>query len=824
MITFNSSMTGNQQPFDGKALNERLDVTFALQAAQLGIWELDPITKLVNWDDRCRELFGLAKDNLLPYEQAIHHIHPDDVDRVDQAVKWAMNPQSGGLYDLTYRTIGADDGLLRWVHFTGRGYFNEAGEVLRFAGIAQDVTRDAQTRQLEASEKRFRSLIEEAPIATCLFVGRELKIAVANQPMLSFWGKSPEVVGKPLIEAVPELIGQPFLSILDEVFTTGTTYEAKNARADLEVDGVMGTYYFDYTYKSLRNEAGQVYAIMALAVDVTQQVVARKALEESELFSRSVFYNSPVAKVVFTGQDMVIRTINENMLQMLGRDQSIIGQPFMEAMPELVPTPLLDRLRHVFTTGETFYQPEEKITLIRYGQSHVGYYNYIYKALHNSAGVIYGIMVTATEVTDQVLARQKIEEARESLRGAIELAQLGTWSLDMPTGLIEYSPRLRAWHGLEPEEVITREGAYRFVRKTDWPRVREAIAQAAQPGSDGLYDVEYTIEANRTGPERILHAQGKAYFNEQGQAYKVGGTVQDITVQKQLQLALEQQVQERTEELAAANEELAAINEELVSSNEKLETINEDLSESNQLLSRSNLNLEQFAYVASHDLQEPLRKVQQFGDLLKNQYKDQLGEGVDYLERMQVATRRMSTLIRDLLTFSRISTQRDTTKPVVLNQVVNSVLMDLELIIGETAAKVQIDPLPTIQGDALQLGQLFQNLISNALKFRRADIAPQIQVHYQTLTAAELPEMAKPTRMAAYFHRIDVSDNGLGFEQKHAERIFQVFQRLHGRNQYAGTGIGLAICEKVTANHGGAITASSQPGQGATFSVYLPVA
>jgi light-regulated signal transduction histidine kinase (bacteriophytochrome) len=284
-------------------------------------------------------------------------------------------------------------------------------------------------------------------------------------------------------------------------------------------------------------------------------------------------------------------------------------------------------------------------------------------------------------------------------------------------------------------------------------------------------------------------------FDATGKAVRLNGTAQDITRQRELQLALENEVQQRTRQLQASIHDLQ----------------------------RSNQNLQQFAYVASHDLQEPLRKIQSFSNLLQSQYGDQLGEGTEYLARMQTAASRMSTLIKDLLSFSRISTQQETTHPVSLIDVVEAALSTLEVVISETGAQVVVEPLPTILGDVSQLGQLFQNLLSNALKFRRPDLPARIQVRSQRIAATALPSSVKPTRSAPFYHRIDVSDNGIGFDEKYVTRIFQVFQRLHGRSQFAGTGIGLAICEKVAANHGGAITAISQPGQGATFQVYLPL-
>ena len=571
-------MTDQDKPSDSqKSLTERVDVNFALQAAGLGVWELDSTTNQVQWDERCGELFGIKQGHQFAYQDTLHYIHPEDVVLVNQILQQAMKPESGGNYEATYRTIG-EKGQTRWIRSTGRSYFDQTGQLVRFAGVAQDVSQEVTSRQQQqADEARFRSLVEEAPVSTCLFVGPELRIEVVNEVMLGYWGRDKSVIGKPLIEALPELKGQPHIQILEEVYRTGKTYEARQVRADLMSKGELRTYYFDLVHKPLRNADGQVYGIMDMSMDVTEQVLARQKLEASEAD---------------------------------------------------------------------------------------------YRALSE---------------------------------------------------------------------------------------------------------------------------------------------------------ALDLQVQERTEELVRTNEELAATNEELTSFNEEYAAINEELEEANALLNRSNENLQKFAYVASHDLQEPLRKVQQFGDILKNQYRDQLGEGVTYLDRMQAAASRLSMLIKDLLSYSRLASQRDTQQPVSLARVVAVVLSDLELAISETGAQVEVGVLPMVMGDAVQLGQLFQNLLSNALKFHQPGKAPRIHITVHTVIAQDLPPSVNPTRASPAYHRIDVADNGVGFDEKYLDRIFEVFQRLHGKSEFAGTGIGLAICEKVVTNHGGAITASSQPGQGATFIVYFPV-
>ena len=253
----------------------------------------------------------------------------------------------------------------------------------------------------------------------------------------------------------------------------------------------------------------------------------------------------------------------------------------------------------------------------------------------------------------------------------------------------------------------------------------------------------------------------------------------------------------------------------------------QQLKQANADLLRSNDSLQQFASVASHDLQEPLRKVQAFGDLLKSQYGDQLGEGMAYLDRMQAAASRMSMLIKDLLSFARLSTHPETKGKVTLAAVIQTVVADLDLVIAETGAQVTVNDLPTVEGDRSQLEQLFQNLLSNGLKFRQMDqagvpVTPQLQIIAHSVPYTDLPPSVKPTQKTAFYYRIDVSDNGIGFDEKYLDRIFQVFQRLHTKNKFSGTGIGLAICQKVAENHGGVITARSQPGKGSTFSVYLP--
>lgn len=231
-------------------------------------------------------------------------------------------------------------------------------------------------------------------------------------------------------------------------------------------------------------------------------------------------------------------------------------------------------------------------------------------------------------------------------------------------------------------------------------------------------------------------------------------------------------------------------------------------------LQKSNAELEQFAYVASHDLQEPLRKIRMFNDKLQEILKDVLDERTrDYLKRMNNAAIRMEKLITDLLTYSRVTTHAKPYQPVNLNETIKEVLADLEVCISDSKAQIVADDLPVIDADPVQMRQLFQNLIGNAIKYRRPGVPPVIRIESRTVTSIGEPD----------YYRIDVIDNGIGFDNAYAQRIFGLFQRLHGRDQYEGTGLGLAISKKIVLEHGGAITASGKPDEGATITLRFPV-
>ena len=575
-------------------------------------------------------------------------------------------------------------------------------------------------QQVLTSQQQLLALFEESPVAIATLSKDGLTFRMANSFYCQLVGRTAgDILDKPLLKALPELAGQGFDLLLEEVLRTGVPYTASEAAVNLIRQNRMETIYVDLTYQPRLDPDGSISGIFVVAVDVTRQVRSRRVVESGE--TRKTFLLA-----------------------------------------------LSDRLRVLNDPDRIQY--EAACLLGEYLQAdRVGY--------AEDQGNGRDIVVTKNYVNNV-----------SSLEGSYVYADYGeTLLADFLAGHTVVRPDIPADPSLTPDE----KEAHRLLElgaTINKPLLREGNLAAVmfihftKPhrwSAEELALLEETAERTWSAVER---ARVDMAIRQREEQYRL------------LVRELDERVQQRTDELLQLNQDLK----------------------------RSNENLQQFAYIASHDLQEPLRKIQSFGDVLKEQYQTSLGDGIMYLDRMQQSAGRMSTLIKDLLNYSRISTGQELRELVSLPVILDTVLSDLELVIRDTGAVVRIDPLPAIRGDASQLRQLFQNLLTNALKFRVTDVAPVIYVRTEVISADVIREPIFPTRPATFYYRIEVIDNGIGFDDRHVNRIFQLFQRLHGRNEYSGTGIGLAICEKVVANHGGAITASSQPGHGAVFRIYLP--
>ena len=318
-----------------------------------------------------------------------------------------------------------------------------------------------------------------------------------------------------------------------------------------------------------------------------------------------------------------------------------------------------------------------------------------------------------------------------------------------------------------------------FTHPNDKERVDNAMKILSETGNDLNIEFKITTAKNKI---KIIHSLARIIKNKDGRKLKITGSVRDVTEQRRIEEDLKNKVEE---------------------------------------LNHSNQDLEEFAYIASHDLQEPLRKITTYSDRLSEKYKNILtGDGLMYLSRMTASADNMRKLINDLLDFSRISKKDQLYEQVNLNVILQQVKNDLELIIEETGTVISSDSLPTVEAIPSQMKQLFSNIIGNAIKFRKPAISPLITIETNILIEKEKQRLELVNNKNYY--QIAISDNGIGFEEEYNSRIFQVFQRLHGKSEYPGSGIGLAICKKILEHHHGAIYAKSTPDLGAGFFLILP--
>ncbi len=453
-----------------------------------------------------------------------------------------------------------------------------------------------------------------------------------------------------------------------------------------------------------------------------------------------------------------------------GKHPLALGQRGMECWPEIweLIYPLILQVR---MTGNATWSEDQLVPIYRNGSIEDVYWTFGYSPITGETEKVEGVLVVCTETTEKVINLRHLADSKKELEFAIEAAELGTWDLNPLTNHFTANTRLKGWFGLQPWEEIPLQFALDAMAEKDRKRVALAIKYALNHDSGGLYDIEYTIIHPHTKKERIVRAKGKAFFNEEGIAYRFNGTLQDITEQKNTEAiqwsAIEEVVTERTKALAEANSNLQ----------------------------RSNAELGQFAYIASHDLQEPLRKVSTFSEMLEHSLGKIDERSRSYLDKINASTARMLKLIRDVLAYSQLSKENEAFERVSLQQVINGIKSDFDLLIDQKKAKINYLHLPTIEAIPLQMSQLFGNLVSNALKFSKPETPPEIRINATVLSGEEAGWYPFLNRNLVYY-RIEFSDNGIGFPQEYAEKIFHIFQRLHGKTGYAGTGIGLAMCKK----------------------------
>ncbi|MBV9987666.1 MAG: PAS domain-containing protein [Chitinophagaceae bacterium] len=523
------------------------------------------------------------------------------------------------------------------------------------------------------------------------------------------------------------------------------------------------------------------------------QIAESRAYSLKQLYN--LFMNAPVAIAILTGEEQRFELANAKYLELAGKTD-VVGKTLEEAFPELEGKGIRELLNNVYKHNEPFFGNEYEVDLVRNDKTEHLYMNFVYTPMKDSVGTTTGVMVIATDVTDIVLARRGMEEVI-----ARRTAELTSANQELKHSEERYH---RMIDEVEDYAIILldKEGIVQ-----NWNRGAQKIKGYKEEEIVGKSFENFYLPADREkGVPRSLLAEavreGKA--TREGWRVKKGG---DTFWGSILVTALH-------------DESGAVIGFSKVTRDLTERKLAEDkLREYSDSLERQNRELEQFTYAASHDMKEPLRKIHFFASSLQDRISDQIdAKSTEYLSRILVSSNKMTALVNNLLSYSTTTANNQAFSDVDLNATLENVIASATDAQQNDGIDIDYERLPVVSGIAFQLEQLFDNLIHNAIKYANPERRTIIKILYEKVHV--LPNDAV---QSADFHRISVVDNGTGFQQEYAEKIFELFQRLHPSSAKSGAGIGLAICKRIALIHGGFIRATGKPDEGARFDVFLPV-
>ena len=592
----------------------------------------------------------------------------------------------------------------------------------------------------------------------------------AYRPSLANDGKHPLALGQRGEDCWPE-IWPVIFPLISQVLDGGDATWSEDQLIPIYRNGRMEDVYWTFSYSPLLDDNGRVAGVLVVCNENTEKMLHLRQLEESEDQLRFAIEAAELA--TFDYNPLTDKFVANSRLR------EWFGLPFGEeielpvAIGSIVPGDrerVSNAIRRVLEYESGGYY-DIKYTVVSGDTGQERIVRAKGRAYFNEEKIAYRFNGTLQDITEQEIASIKLAQAEQTARLAIESAALGTYSLNLQTGELITSPRYNAIFA--SSMAVERQAVLAMVHPDDMPIRDKANEESLKTGV-----VDYSIRFY--WPDGSLHwmkVNGRVLFDEQGKPYKRVGVVQDITEQKEFAELLTQQVYERTLELQRSNEDLM-----------------------------------QFAHVITHDLKEPVRKVRVYSSRMQEELDEVFSaKGRLFLDKIRHATDRMVAMIEGVLHYSKVNVLDDAIEPVNLGEVVYSIRADLEIPIQQRNARIELSGAPVIHGIPILLYQLFYNLINNSLKFSRKEAAPVIAISGDIIA-----------ERGRSFVRIVLSDNGIGFDQQFAAAIFHPFTRLNRKDEYEGTGLGLALCKKIVERHRGSISVMGTPGEGASFTILLP--
>jgi PAS domain S-box-containing protein len=758
-------------------------------------------------------------------------------------------------------------------------------------------------------ESNLRNMILNSPVAMCILMGTEYVVEIANERMFELWGKSKDQMrGKPIFEGLPEVRAQGFEELLKEVYSSGETFSAKERPVYLPRNGTIEIAYINFVYDPFRNSKGEIIGVMAVAIDVTDQVKARIIIEEKN--QELSFVTDIMPQMMWaTESNGLVSFFNRRWMEYTGiAYEQLLGEGWLKTLHPDDFEKTIFTWNHSINTGEP-YEVEYRVR--RYD----GVYRWFLvrgTPMKDSSGNILKWYGSNTDIEDQKQHENNLHLSNERFNLVARATQDAVWDWDLKAGTIWRSEGFQQLFGYyEADFNLSPESWMKRIHPEDRSRVSESLNQFIESG-ENLWSDEYRFQ-KKDGQFATVFDRGYVLKDEQGNAYRMLGSMQDITERKHAEERI------RNSELMFRNmatmlpaviwtatpdgqlnfisrqwetyygnpirESLGSGWAEFVHPDDKtnaakvwqdsLETgteyetefrvlhksgiyrwvlvralpikdnkgdivrwygSNTDIQEKKQFqedleqrvkertyeLEMRNKELEEFTYVSSHDLQEPLRKILIFSEMISSDKQNSLSnESEIRLHKLRASALRMSAALGDLLNFASLD-KEDQFVHTDLNDIVDSVKSDLELLLNKENVSFHSDKLPVVAAIPHQMHQLFYNLVNNGLKFAKPGERSNISILHREVGREELA-VFKDLDPAKRYYELSFKDNGIGFNPELSEKIFRMFQRLHAKETYPGTGIGLALCKKVVLNHQGKIWAESIPDDGSIFKVMLPV-